>query len=191
MPQLIDLPVLEILQVGFFGFAFLLMFFAYRLLAQLIQRRENENPTTLKIRLTGVIAFLLLTVVVMGLGIYSTISSNNVTIAIDMTPKKLEKLETIVIKVGGKSYQRNDRMTGGTIADKAQIPNGQRLTIDLEDVSDFIDSLKATKIALETDITNLNKEKEGQLEQLDTLKRAIIALEVRGNPLLAETEGGI
>ncbi len=191
MDKFFGLPVLELIQAGFLGFAVLLMFLAYRLLAQLIQRRENENPTNLKVRVIGVFGFLLLTAIVMVLGIYSTVRSSNVTIAIDLTPRKLEMLDTIVIKVGGKSYQRNDGMPGGTITKRAQIPNGQRLTIDLEDVSEFIDSLKTTRDTLNVEIANLKREKSGLVGQNDTLKQANVASIVGGDTSLAEKEGGI
>lgn len=171
--------LVNLVQLGFLGFAVAIMFLAFRLLQELV-KNQGQNPQSLKLKMISVIFFMGLSVVVIALGIWFSFKdpARQVTIALNLYPKDDEMLS--VINVRGPFVGEEEPNFAETLL--MQVRNESEVTIDFLDLRDALVALKREKEA------NARRA-EGALQQNSDLLSSTLVAPDQGQDLTGGEQG--
>lgn len=120
--------LVNLVQLGFLGFAVAIMYLAFKLLQDLV-KGTGQNPQTLKLKIISVGLFLGLSGVVLGLGIWYSLKDPNrpITIVVDLSPNEEAMKQKLKVITG---TQQHDFAATRELS----IRNQSRLTFDINAV---------------------------------------------------------
>lgn len=118
MPEIL----VSLVQLGFLGFSVAIMYLAYRLLESLVNS-SGQNPTNMRLKVTAVVSFMVLSATSIGLGIFYSLSDPAVDLTIDLLPE-----EKRFVGVNFRLANTTLPWAGATIV---SVKDGNRLTVDL------------------------------------------------------------
>jgi hypothetical protein len=113
-------PIVELVKVGFLGFAVVALLFSFRLLRG-ITERSDLTDNAVSIRAREIRIYMGLSIVVVSLGLFWEWMTPKVTLYVDVNPNDMEG---VVIRVGALPVEWKQ---GKTI----ELPDHQELTLDL------------------------------------------------------------
>ncbi len=136
--------LVNLVQLGFLGFAVAIMYLAYNLLQELV-KNQGQNPQSLKLKMISVVFFLALSGGVLVLGIWFSFNDPNreVTINLDLYPEEDEMLSIIKFKSGNNSIPFDK-------IEPLSVRNEARLTVDVLALRDKFNALADELERLET-----------------------------------------
>ncbi|MEM8791822.1 MAG: hypothetical protein AAGE80_09385 [Pseudomonadota bacterium] len=158
----IDADLTELAKTGFFGLATVIMLFS---MYSLITFVRKENPS--KLHFNGLLASMIMSIVVVGLGILSTyvtsVTNPQVNVVVDLSPKDFGRHGAASVMVQGKELLRttqDEEVTGVSAA----LEDKHLITVDLVKIDRHLDRLGNTMQALNAQITDLKNAIKAQDE---------------------------
>jgi hypothetical protein len=166
--------IVELVKIGFLGFSVVILYFSFKLLTSLVNNNTEQPIAQFRHKVFAIVAFLVLSVLVMGSGLYWSYADpgRQIMVNVEKVPSDREQFATIILKVTNQDYPFTDRK-------EIPIRNNERVTIYLHELDNFIDDLEE---ALERS----KEENLGLIEQVDTVTRELIP-----PPTASNEEGGI
>ncbi len=168
----------QILQTGFAGVSVLLMYMAYRLMADTI--KSEQDIEKLKVNRTSIFGFMAFSTFVMAGALYITLTQerdNAIEVNVAFLPSEAKSLEMLDFSVAGLPVQ----VPSEGVLTKLPLKNGRAITFNLNrmksrmtglesnvaSLKEIKDSLETVRASLQADKSALEADKVGLRSQLE------------------------
>ena len=151
---MLDLPLVELVKLGFLGFAVAMMLMCFYALIKMMKLSREIPREQFAVMSRTIIFFLGGTLFAIGLGIVSAYVSPEVNVVFEVTPASLGE-DDFRVKVAGKRLQLPAEF-------EAPIKDRNQVTIDLSGITDQVK-------LLEWDVKSLKAQMEQATEKINAL----------------------